>query len=247
MREYKSRKVQGDRKEPRTPHTLLPAIKSKPQYHDRLSGKQRVLGNDARIIGICEFVSTSNRVEWSGDRLSGGPVSITTGARVISRSFSRLCVPNSDDLDTVTRYFWDISLCQALYPSLGLLEVAVRNSIDATLAVHFGRSDWYDTPGFLQNREAIRVGRAKKKIQDSRKLVAPGRVVAELNLGFWTSLLDTLYGNSPYGPQVWKSPSRPLLIAAFPNAPNCALGVRRPILNRLDDIRLLRNRIFHHE
>jgi hypothetical protein len=151
------------------------------------------------------------------------------------------------DLDTVVNYFWNIALCQALYPSLGTLEVAVRNSIHTTLTDHFGRADWYDIPGLLQSRQARTIRDAKHNIVASRKRVVPGRVVAAVGFGFWTSLLDTLYGNSPKGPQIWRSPNSPLLNNAFPNASGQARGVRRPIFNRLDDIRLLRNRVSHHE
>lgn len=154
---------------------------------------------------------------------------------------------SNDDLETIVTYFWNIALCQALYPCLGTLEVAVRNTLHATLTTHVGQSDWYDAPGLLQARERRKVAEAKSKIQAARKHVVPGRVIASLTFGFWTSLLDTLYGNSPNGPQIWVSPSSPLLISAFPYAPGFALGVRRPTFNRLDDIRLLRNRVFHYE
>ena len=155
--------------------------------------------------------------------------------------------PSNNDLDTITTYFWNIALCQALYPSLGTLEVAVRNTIHTTLSIHFDRTEWYDTPGVLQRRERDQIAKAKAKIRAANKQPVPGRVIASLTFGFWTSLLDALYGNSPNGPQIWRSPNGQLLMDAFPHAPKHALGVRRPTFNRLDDIRLLRNRVFHYE
>ena len=171
------------------------------------------------------------------------------------RSLERILSPDrisaydsgfSDDLDTITNYFWNIALCESLYAGPGSLEVAVRNSIHTTLATPFGRPDWFDIPGVLQRREAANIDEAKRKIHRAGKTVVPGRIVAALSFGFWTSLLDALYGNAPSGPQLWTSPNSPLLIAAFPHAPGFARGVRRPIFNRLDDARLLRNRVFHY-
>lgn len=154
---------------------------------------------------------------------------------------------SNDDLETVTNYFWNIALCQSLYSCLGSLEVAVRNSIHTTLTEHFQRPDWYDVPGTLQRRETANIIEAKSKIHRAGKHIVPGRVVAALSFGFWTSLLDALYGNAPSGPQLWASPNSPLLIRAFPHAEKSARGVRRPTFNRLDDARLLRNRVFHYE
>ncbi|MGC9667099.1 hypothetical protein ACNTMW_11155 [Planosporangium sp. 12N6] len=60
----------------------------------------------------------------------------------------------------------------------------------------------------------------------------PGRVVAELSLGFWWSLLAENYNRT-----IWQ----PCLRQAFPNA-------RRGMLYAsIDDVRRLRNRIAHHE
>ncbi len=156
-------------------------------------------------------------------------------------------LPGDGDLDTVARYFWNIALCQSLYLGIGSLEVVVRNSIHATLSAAFDAADWYDAPGLLQKREVVSVADAKRKLRLANKSVRPGRIVAALPFGFWTSLLSTLYGNSPTGPHLWVSPGSALLISAFPRAPGNALGVRRPIFNRLDDIRLLRNRVVHFE
>ena len=73
---------------------------------------------------------------------------------VLSSDRLRSYAPRPDsDLETITNYFWNIALCQALYPSLGTVEVVVRNSLHATLTDHFGQSDWYDIPGLLQKRE----------------------------------------------------------------------------------------------
>jgi hypothetical protein len=128
-----------------------------------------------------------------------------------------------------------------------LLEVVMRNGIHNTLTAHFGQPDWYDRPGLVQRREARAVANAKQDIRDAGKAVIPGRVVAASSFGFWTSLLDGLYGNNATGPQLWVSPNSPLLASAFPHAPTSHRPYRGRIHARFDDIRLLRNRVFHYE
>jgi hypothetical protein len=155
--------------------------------------------------------------------------------------------PNGDRLRTAVNYFWNITLCQALYPALNMLEVAFRNSMHMFLCSHFNRSDWYDEPNFLQRREREDVAQAKRNIRRAHNPFTPGHVVAALNLGFWVSLLDSLYGEDPTGPQLWEPFPSPNLAFVFPYAPSSHQPYRRRLHGRLDDMRLLRNRISHYE
>ena len=154
---------------------------------------------------------------------------------------------NTDDLTTAVNYFWNVALSQALYPSLSLLEVATRNRLHAFLTVHLGRPDWYDAPNFLQTRELTAITRAKNEIRDAGKRITPGRVVAALMFGFWVSLLDALYGDSQKGPRLWGPFPSPQLTLVFPSAPAGYQPYRGRLHARLDDMRLLRNRISHYE
>lgn len=142
----------------------------------------------------------------------------------------------------MTTYFWNVVLCQTLYPSLSAVEVSMRNGIHDALAVHFGTAAWYDTPNLLLGREVDQVIEVKRKIQRSRKTVVPPRVVAGLDFGFWTSILDQGYGNS-----IWSANNPAVLVQqAFPHAP-IHLQVRSRVHRRFNAIRILRNRVFHYE
>ena len=154
---------------------------------------------------------------------------------------------DGDPLTTSVNYFWNIALCQALYPSLNMLEVVTRNSLHTFLTARFKRPDWYDTPYFLQRRELEDVATAKRNIRRSHTQYKPGHVVAALNFGFWVSLLDTLYGEDPTGPELWEAFPSPNLALVFPFAPASHQRYRRRLHGRLDDMRLLRNRISHYE
>lgn len=89
-----------------------------------------------------------------------------------------------DNLETAVNYLWNIALCQSLYPSLNMLEVATRNSLHAFLSVRFNRLDWYDEPNFLQHREIDDVAKAKRNVRRSHRVFTPGHVIAALSFGF---------------------------------------------------------------
>ncbi len=151
------------------------------------------------------------------------------------------------DIEMVATYFWNAALSQALYPLLGALEVSLRNAVHSTLAEHYGQADWYNLPNMLLRNERDAVSRAKLRLQRARKQQSPGRIIAELSFGFWTSMLSAAYGSSPRGPQLWITPNSPLLSAAFPHAPTSIQPYRGRVHRRFDELRHVRNRVFHHE
>ena len=66
----------------------------------------------------------------------------------------------------------------------------------------------------------------------------PGHVVAALSFGFWVTLCSS-GGSALYENRLW----RPALHRAFP----FYRGPRRQVHQRLEHMRLFRNRIAHHE
>jgi hypothetical protein len=86
--------------------------------------------------------------------------------------------------------------------------------------------------------QAVKVKEAKDALLKRRKRVTSGRIVAELNLGFWTAFFNNSHARTGIGSLLAKR--------AFPNAP--AIDQYQARLDkRWLDIRDLRNRIFHHE
>lgn len=128
----------------------------------------------------------------------------------------------------------EVSAC--FYVSLQMLEIALRNQFHARLSEAYG-ADWYDKHGVITTIHHRRnISDAKIDLVLGRKALEPGRIVASLTFGFWTACL----GNN-YEDKLW----RPALSRAFPNKP--ASIKRRAINGELTPIRLLRNRIAHHE
>jgi hypothetical protein len=132
-------------------------------------------------------------------------------------------------------YLYNRKLSSSLFECIGGLEVALRNSVHITLTSAFQSDRWYDSLPFSwlpYERRAIQ--RAKGQLYSRKKQITPGRIIAELTLGFWCGLTG-----KPYSTTLWI----PHLYKAFPNK---RLG-RKDAYKRLNNIRELRNRIAHHE
>jgi len=145
---------------------------------------------------------------------------------------------NNSKTDALIAYSWNIELSQALYPSLQILEISLRNSLHQAISESFQTEYWFDLP-LLHDRERKQVNQAKADLLKEKKKIEAGRVVAELSFGFWTSLFDVRY---EHGQVLWPK----LLKPTFPFLPK---GQRtRAFLSReLNRVRFLRNRIFHYE
>lgn len=152
----------------------------------------------------------------------------------------------ADDVEAIARYVWNARLCEALYPGLLHLEVALRNSLHTAISAKFPTGPWQDVPCWmdrvapiLESDEREQIRRAKERLTDKSKALEPGRMVAELTFGFWTSLLDVRYEHNQV---FWPG----LLAPVFPHIPKRERK-RKVVSVRLNRIRNLRNRVFHYE
>ena len=144
------------------------------------------------------------------------------------------------DEEALARYVWNIALCEALYPSMHCLEVALRNTLHHEAASYFRTEKWLDPDHpscVLSEREQRKVRGAKRELQRRGRPPVPDRVVAELTFGFWTSLLSREY-EQRFLIRIIKP--------AFPDLPK-PIRTRRTLAGRFNEIRRFRNRIFHHE
>lgn len=133
-------------------------------------------------------------------------------------------------------YALNMRLSEALYTPLQMLEVALRNRIHAVLSASV-QPRWFEVPGFLavphQNEQ---VAEALADLARERKEPTAGRVVAALTFSFWTTMLGTPYENR------WQTDLHRI------GRRDDGKGLRRKDLSGpLTPIRLLRNRIAHHE
>ena len=135
-------------------------------------------------------------------------------------------------------YWWNIEVSAAFYGPLHCLEVALRNALHDELRGTYARDDWW-TSAPLQAHGLSMVTEAGEKCRRRRRgPVSADDIVAELPFGFWTSLLSN-HRHSQYDRRLWV----PCLHRAFPHF----RGRRRDLHDNLEAMRLLRNRIMHHE
>ena len=118
--------------------------------------------------------------------------------------------PN-DEGRAIQHYQCNLQLSEALYVSLSVFEVTLRNALSRELVTMTKREDWYaifpTTPGLSKLNKYIT--QATKQIAGRHENITPSKIIAELTLGFWVSLL-----NSEYERILWKDLRR-----AFPYMP----------------------------
>ena len=159
---------------------------------------------------------------------------------------------DTDEVDSVARYLWNLALCSALQPALHTLEVTVRNHLFSVsrrivdeAALCFDKVPcWLDArPSLLVGRERETVEQAKETMRIRRSPMTEGRLVSTLGFGFWVSLCKRPYEQGRIdGPCLWPK----LAKKGFPHLPK-AKRTRSQVFHALDSLRDLRNRVSHHE
>ena len=152
------------------------------------------------------------------------------------------------DDQKIANYLWNLALCESLYPALNGLEIVFRNAVfDAGTQVFRGMPTrdapcWLDAnPSLFDTDHEQSVIAAKQRLQERGRGLEPGRLVAELTFGFWTSLFEVRYErNRVLWPRLFGAQ---LLDASAPRSMRSRKQLS-PLLNR---VRHLRNRVFHHE
>lgn len=140
------------------------------------------------------------------------------------------------DLD---EYILNLKYSKHCYIPLSILEVALRNSIDYILNIKIC-DDWINDDSFLQQDSKRFRDDAKNKIIARHEHPTKSKIIAELNLGFWTTLFK-----EPYK-KYWRTKDLKSLLPNMPKADKVIIN-RHQIFTELNLIRKMRNRLFHHE
>lgn len=148
---------------------------------------------------------------------------------------------DKNDQKALINYRSNIELSEALYPTLHILEVIVRNHLVEQINILKG-PDWLiNNRSWLGSIQIDMINKAEWKLRRAGKLVTSGGLVAELTLGFWASLTSNYYRHPIYG--IW--PNIPVK-GVFPYSPTLQNKVTK-ISHELQRIKNLRNRVFHFE
>jgi hypothetical protein len=154
-----------------------------------------------------------------------------------------------------------MELCAALQPSLHVFEITLRNAIfnasvrlvDATRLHMPDVPCWLDAHGssLLYQNKFAEVQRAKSYLDDDPRRRTPGHLVAKLSFGFWVQLTARAYNElREDGPKLWPRGLPHVFPFKWPPGSKKTVpthGDRQMIFERLQKIRILRNRIAHHE
>ena len=136
----------------------------------------------------------------------------------------------------VELYTLNARLSESLSTPLHMLEVALRNRIHDVLRARDGET-WFDLPVYHANpRQPDMLAKARQDLREARKEASADSMVAALTFGFWTAMLGKEYED------LWQQALHMIARRAD------GKGLRRKDFTRpLAPIRLLRNRIAHHE
>ena len=176
-----------------------------------------------------------------------------------SISQSRLSTYNNysngtNSKEVIINYVLNAKISQNFYFLLQNLEVSLRNAIYDSFKKHYPNSDFfylfennsfnrYKSKKEKHSRECWKmICSAKYNIINSSSTISDGKIIAELNFGFWTKLLastDSKYTN------MW----RKIFIEVFPNYKIMTSIDNDKIIvgTIINQIRNFRNRIFHYE
>lgn len=154
--------------------------------------------------------------------------------------------PEEPDEIALGRYLWNIALAEALYPAMHLLEVSLRNALDGAISAYAG-PDWYDDARIIVDPRAREdVQTARKRIADAGHSADKTRIIAALDLGFWSGLFNREYEQTPLPTPdriaLWPG----VLIMVGPCLPP-SLRNRAAMSEFLGRVRIIRNRAYHHE
>lgn len=147
-------------------------------------------------------------------------------------------VPAGDVSAALHLYAWNMELSSAFFELLGHVEVVMRNAMHTELTAlsqaQFRSDNWFDQAGWFTPEANRDIADAKDRLNREGKPITPGRLVAELNFGFWRYLLGKHYDSV-----LWRF----AFVRSFPHSG----GRRANVYAVVEPMHRLRNRIAHHE
>lgn len=144
----------------------------------------------------------------------------------------------SPQAKTLDIYVWNALVSGAFFSALHVCEVVIRNAISDAVESKFG-PDWPWDAGFertLGKYWKLELQRARRGIPHG----STGKVIAELKFAFWCNMLTAAQDQ-----HLWNANIR--VVFPFLPLPLSIAGARAMLHDDMEKLRLLRNRIAHHE
>lgn len=163
-----------------------------------------------------------------------------------------------ENQDALKYYYWNQAVSAELYVLLHNIEICLRNKIHETLSLAVTNQQsknfaWYDRFDFSkkdldrfgqpnQTKTGYAIKKVKDDLIDKGKSVTPQNVISNLEFGKWAFLIKTKKLKD--GSNIDWATCYPLI---FSNYSNFSIQGRASLFSRLDEVRLLRNRVAHLE
>lgn len=160
-------------------------------------------------------------------------------------TYKAACTPASGEdphVAALRLYRWNVEVSAAFMAPIHLCEVAIRNAVSEALTAVYGPQwPWSASlrqalptttpPNYSPKRDLVKV---------AQNYATTGKVIPELKFVFWEKMFTSRHDN-----RLWNPHLRTVLPNLDPNKPIKML--RGEIRASLGEIRILRNRIAHHE
>ena len=152
-----------------------------------------------------------------------------------------LCSADSPCEAALELYAWNSAVSAAFLTPLHICEVVIRNAVSDALESIYGER-WPWSPVFLRSLPDPQYAYSPRRVllSATRTLLSTGKAIPELNFVFWQNMFT-----SRHDKRIWDAHLLNILPGLEPLAP--VSESRLSIYNDLQQIRLLRNRIAHHE
>ena len=149
----------------------------------------------------------------------------------------------SDEIfSVIEKYNENIKLCEAMYPALHYLEVLLRNHINNTFEKVFYKDWLLNIPAEfrLPYKNKLKIDEIKEQFfREKKKAATHADLVSLLSFGFWCAFF-----HKKFDPTLWHR--KHVLRSIFPYL-KLENQTRKYIEHRLLRIKMIRNRIAHHE
>lgn len=140
-----------------------------------------------------------------------------------------------DEEKAIAAYTQNTHISASFYPFLQGLEIALRNAIHSQLKCDY-QEKWYDMDILTeQGKKEIEKTKNQLKYRKKEDEIVASDIIANLSFGFWVSLFDHGYE------KIWNNSLNKIF------ATDVTLKTRKSAFKRLRNLRILRNKIAHHE
>lgn len=140
--------------------------------------------------------------------------------------------------NAVVCHLYNCELAESFYSSLSYFEIILRNKIDKVFSKYLGE-DWIFKGEYIIGRNQDNMKSALAHMKDTKKSSDDkNHIISELNLGFWVYLFLPVYNDI-----IWKKHPQ-ILQEIFDGCKD--INVLSRIFNKLNRIRMYRNKVFHY-